>query len=144
MRLLVCGGRHFDDPALVEAELTALHAERPIWVVIHGGLPLIGMPVESWARRNKVHVVRYPANFSLGKRGDSLRDAFMLGDSRADMLLVFPGGRRTAELLREAERSQVPAIPARSVEVHLGAESEPDRSAGGTLPVDRKRQVLAV
>lgn len=144
MRLLVCGGRHFDDAVLVEAELTAFHAATPISVVIHGGLPCIGMPVESWARRNKVHVVRYPANFSLGKSGDSLRDAFMLGDSRADMLLIFPGGRRTAELLREAERKQVPVIPARGVKALLWAESAPDRSGGDMLPVDREGQLLAV
>lgn len=116
MRLLVCGGRHFDDAALVEGGLTAFHTASPISVVIHGGLPGIGMPLESWARRNAIHVIRYPANFTLGKRGDSTRDEFMLADSRPDMLLVFPGGRRTAELLHEANRTQVPVMLAQGVE----------------------------
>ena len=102
MRLLVSGGRHFDDAALVDIELSSIHAKTPISVMIHGGLPGLGFPAEAWARRNHVHIIRYPANFSLGKTGDSTRDLFMLADSRADTLLVFPGGRRTEELLRQA------------------------------------------
>lgn len=110
MRLLVCGGRHFDDGELVEVALTALHAAVPIKVLIHGGLPKIGAPLECWARRNQVHVVRYPANYSLGKRGDFVRDDFMLGDSRADAVLALPGGRRTAELCDRAARCGLPVI----------------------------------
>lgn len=102
MRLLVCGGRHFDDTALVEYELGRLHQHVPITVIVHGGATKIGAAAETWARSHQVHVVRYPANFSLGRRGDSARDAFMLDDSRPETVLVFPGGRRTADLLRQA------------------------------------------
>lgn len=107
MRLLVCGGRHFDDAMLVERQLSELHARTPISVLIHGGLPRLGMAAEAWARRNTVHVVRYPANFALGKAGDTTRDGFMLTDSRADMVLAFPGGERTRRLLRAALASQI-------------------------------------
>mgnify|MGYP001594148271 FL=1 len=144
MRLLVCGGRHFDDAVLVEGELQAFHAASPISVLIHGGLPGIGIPLESWARRNKVHVIRYPANFSLGKSGDATRDEFMLADSRAEMLLVFPGGRRTAELLREAGRKLVPVMLAQGIEPPVAREFQPDHVGQNTLPVDGKRQLLTV
>lgn len=102
MRLLVCGGRHFDDAALVEYELGRLHQSAPITVIVHGGATKLGAAAETWARRHEIHVVRYPANFSLGRRGDGARDSFMLEDGRPEMLLVFPGGRRTADLLRRA------------------------------------------
>lgn len=104
MRLLVCGGRHFDDTDLVERELSRFHALNDITVIVHGGATRIGATAEAWARRHQVHVIRYPANFSLGRRGDSERDAFMLGDARPEAVLAFPGGRRTAELLRKADR----------------------------------------
>jgi|CXWL01.1.fsa_nt_gi hypothetical protein len=104
MRLLMSGGRHFEDSVLVEGALSAIHRRAPITVLIHGGTPGLGAPAESWARRNAVHLVRYPANFSLGKRGDFERDRFMLEDGRPQALLAFPGGRRTAELCQSARR----------------------------------------
>ena len=144
MRLLICGGRHFDNAARIEAELSALHVASFISVIIHGGLPGIGGAAEAWARRNKVHVIRYPANFSLGKSGDATRDEFMLADSRAEMLLVFPGGRRTAELLREARRKLVPVMLAQGIEPAVAREFQPDHVGQSTLPVDGKRQLLTV
>lgn len=108
MRLLICGGRHFDDAIKVENELSLLHARAPISVLIHGGMPGIGMPAEGWARRNNVHLVRYPANWSMGKCGDTMRDRFMLADSRPDGLLAFPGGRRTDQLVCAAAERGLP------------------------------------
>lgn len=107
MRLLICGGRHFDDAALIDSELSLLHASTPISVIIHGGVPAIGAPAEAWARRNTVHIIRYPANFSQGKSGDSVRDKFMLDDSRPDAAFIFQGGRRTSELLARAHANGI-------------------------------------
>ena len=103
LRLLVCGGRHFDDLTMVEEWLERIHALRPVSVLIHGGLPGLGLALENWARRNDVRLIRYPSNFSLGKRGDFERDDFMLEDGRPDALLAFPGGVRTARLLDRAK-----------------------------------------
>lgn len=112
MRLLVCGGRHFDDSMLVERVLSRVHARTPVSVLIHGGLPGLGAPAEAWARRNGVRLIRYPGNFSLGKRGDFERDDFMLEDSRPDALLALPGGRRTREICDRARRSGVQILEA--------------------------------
>lgn len=110
MRLLMSGGRHFEDPGLVESALSAIHGRAPITVLIHGGIPGLGIPAESWARRNGVHLISYPATFSLGKRGDFERDRFMLDDSRPHAILAFPGGRRTAELCQRARLKEVSII----------------------------------
>lgn len=107
MRLLVCSGRHFADADLVEGELDRLHDQTPISVIIHGGIPGLGVPVENWARRHNVRLVRYPSNFSLGKRGDFERDDFMLEDSRPAMVLAFSGGTRTTRLLARAAEAGV-------------------------------------
>ncbi|MDH6234963.1 hypothetical protein M2281_005584 [Mesorhizobium soli] len=115
MRLLICGGRHFDETATILDELNRLHAHRPITVLIHGGLPLIGTPAEAWARQNDVHVIRYPANWTLlGKQADTRRNLFMLEDSRPDMLLAFPGGRHTTDMLLRARSINVPVIVAKA------------------------------
>lgn len=115
MRLLICGGRHFDEAATILDELTRFHAHRPVTVLIHGGLPMIGTPAESWARQNDVHVIRYPANWTLlGKQAETRRNLFMLEDSRPDALLAFPGGRHTVELLQRARSISVPVILAKA------------------------------
>lgn len=139
MRLLICGGRHFDDATLVEGELSKQHSKTPISVMIHGGLPGIGFPAEAWARRNNVHVIRYPANFSLGKNGDFTRDLFMLDDSRPDVVLMFPGGRRTSDILVEARVRKIFVVEVQKFDQGLPAGLCPRR-----LPVDREGHLLAV
>lgn len=97
MRLLISGGRHFADTAIIRKELDHIQNASPISVLIHGGLPALGVEAEHWAREHNIHVIRYPANWSLlGKHAEARRNAFMLEDSRPDIILMFPGGRQTA------------------------------------------------
>lgn len=113
MRLLISGGRHFDVADAILDELNRIHAACPVTVLIHGGLPALGSVAEDWARQNDVHIVRYPANWSLlGKQADTKRNRFMLEDSRADALLAFPGGRHLLELVQQAHARHIPVITA--------------------------------
>ncbi|KQT28386.1 hypothetical protein ASG57_17110 [Bradyrhizobium sp. Leaf396] len=103
MRLLVCGGRHFEDAEMVHHELTALHWRKPISVVVHGSIAGVGIIAEAWARRHGIAVVRYPPNWEFyGKKAEGLRCDFMLTDSRPDFVVAFPGGRHTADLVQRA------------------------------------------
>ncbi len=147
MRLLICGGRHFHDAARIDSELSSLHAATPIRVIIHGGLPGIGAPAEAWARRNNVHVIRYPANFSQGKSGDFTRDRFMLADSRAEALLAFPGGRRTGELVRQAITNRLRVMFAQDEPeldlLHRYFKAEASLNVSKSVPpIDLERQLV--
>ena len=103
MRLLVCGGRHFEDAEMVHHELTALHWRKPISVVVHGSIAGVGIIAEAWARRHGIAVVRYPPNWEFyGKKAEGLRSDFMLTDSRPDFVVAFPWGRHTADLVQRA------------------------------------------
>jgi hypothetical protein len=111
MRLLVCGGRHFEDAETVHRELTRLHWQKPIRVLIHGGVTGAGINAEAWARRYGIAVVRYPPNWELyGKKAEGLRNDFMLEDSRPALVLAFPGGRHTAHLVQRAINVQVAVL----------------------------------
>ena len=111
MRVLICGGRHFEDADTVHRELVRLHWQRPIQVLIHGSVTGVGIAAEAWARRNGVAVIRYPPNWEyFGKRAESLRNAFMLEDSRPDLVVAFPGGRHTADLVHRAKESSIQVI----------------------------------
>jgi SLOG family YspA-like protein len=117
MRLLVCGGRHFEDAETVHRELTRLHWQKPISVLIHGSVTGVGIAAEAWARRYGIAVVRYPPNWELyGKKAEGLRSDFMLGDSRPALVVAFPGGRHTADLVQRSinARIAVLVIPANS------------------------------
>jgi hypothetical protein len=79
MRVLVCGGRYYENSDVVHQELTRFHWRNSIDVIIHGGVSGAGAAAEGWARRNRAYVVRYPPNWEAwGKKAESLRNNFML------------------------------------------------------------------
>jgi len=99
MRLLVTGGRHLDDVALIHRALIRVHTQSPLSVLIHGGHAFLGAAVEEWGRDMRLHVLRYPANWwEFGRRAEGIRNDFMLSDSRPDLVLALPGGNDTRAL----------------------------------------------
>ena len=139
MRLIIAGGRHLDDVALIRRALARAHAIREISVVIHGGSGFLGIAAEDWAREQRLHVVRYPANWrEFGKRAEAIRNAFMLEDSRPDMLLALPGGNDTADLVAGAFRARVPVIDADAQPVTPDSGAGPRKHAALSLVPKRK------
>lgn len=131
MRLLVCGGRHLNDAALIRQELSHFHSLIPVAVLIHGGHASLGSILEDWARENCIHVVRYPPNWqTLGKRAEAIRNDFMLEDSRPDCLFVLPGGRHTLDLVRRAEERSIPIVGEVSAETDAGEQAEDQKPFG--------------
>jgi hypothetical protein len=132
MRLLLAGGRHLDDVGVIRRALDRAHAMGPVEVLIHGGAGALGVAAEGWAREMRLHVVRYPANWrEFGKRAESLRDAFMLVDSRPDVLLALPGGADTRALVLRALAAGLPVIEADGRRVGPeGGAPPPERLCG--------------
>lgn len=104
MRVLVCGGREFEEWATISKVLGEI---RPT-VLIQGGAPGADRVAVKWAEIAGVPVVTYPANWRAGKKGGPMRNAFMLQDSRADLVVAFPGGRGTEDMARKAEAAGIP------------------------------------
>lgn len=99
MRVLVCGGRSYEDWKVISETLKAVGPT----VLIQGGAPGADRLAQKWAEHNGVPVVTYPANWQAGKKGGPMRNAFMLADSRPDKVVAFPGGAGTADMIRRAE-----------------------------------------
>lgn len=106
MRILVCGGRSYEDWNAVSKALKSLEPT----VIIQGGAPGADRLAQKWAEHNAIPVVTYPANWNTGKKGGPMRNAFMLGDSRPDMVVAFPGGTGTADMVRQAVAASVPVM----------------------------------
>lgn len=101
LRVLVCGGRTFDNWKAVHREL---HGIGPS-VVITGGAPGADQLAGKWADKNGVPLVVYPALWSRGRKAGPERNAFMLKDSRPDIVVAFPGGRGTQDMVDRARKA---------------------------------------
>lgn len=104
MRILVCGGRDYNDANGVYNALDRLHAKKRITCVIQGGASGADMLAWGWAKAYGVPVEEYKAEWEkYGKRAGPLRNKRMLDEGKPDGVVAFPGGRGTADMVAQAE-----------------------------------------
>ena len=104
MKILVCGGRHYEDRAAVERILTALDPDE----VVTGGATGVDFWAYNWARNTGLIRHVYPANWDRhGRAAGPIRNQVMLDREEPDLVVVFPGGRGTADMARKAEEAGV-------------------------------------
>lgn len=98
-RVLVCGGRYFDDYSFLASELDSLSPS----VVIHGGARGADTLAHRWAQNHCVPIERYPADWDrYGRAAGPIRNVEMLAKSQPDVVLAFPGGDGTAHMVKIA------------------------------------------
>lgn len=108
MRVLVCGGRNFQDAALLNATLDNLHALDEITLVIHGAARGADTLAGRWGAKNNIRVDAYPAHWDEhGKAAGPIRNGEMLRWSRPDMVVAFPGDVGTADMVKKARAAGV-------------------------------------
>jgi hypothetical protein len=118
IRLLVCGGRYFDDQDRVDAILDRVHAELGVTVLIQGGQRywckrrrrLIGADYQAkvWAEKRGVRCIEDRADWSLGKSAGGIRNSRMLRNYRPDRGVAFPGQNGTADMVSKLRAAGVP------------------------------------
>ena len=108
MKVLVCGGRHYQHFRKVREALNALHRETPITGLITGGCSGADAFAEEWARNGNIPVEVYKADwYTYERAAGPIRNQRML-EAKPDLVLAFPGGRGTADMLRRAREAGVP------------------------------------
>ena len=108
MRIIVCGGRDFDDAALVYEHLDSLNLAATL-LVAQGGAGGADAHARSWCSRNRAPCVTFRARWDLFGRGAGpIRNRQMLITVEPDLVLAFPGGRGTAHMVEIAEAADVP------------------------------------
>lgn len=131
-RVLVCGGRRYADRQVVWGALDALAGRFHSIVVIEGGATGADALAKAWAVSMRhvgrpVDVVEMSADWSGpcanscrhgGRRvrsdgstycpaAGARRNARMLAEGRPDLVVSFPGGAGTADMVRRARRAGV-------------------------------------
>lgn len=113
MRLLVCGGRDYDDGVTIFGVLDHLHAQLPAALIIHGAARGADTWAKSWARTRGVPHLPFPADWDQeGRAAGVLRNQRMLEEGKPDQVLAFPGGVGTADMVRRARAAGVPVVEA--------------------------------
>jgi hypothetical protein len=103
MRLIVCGGRDFEDEEYVD---TVLDSFRPMECIITGGAPGADTLAAEWAKSRGVPLLICPAHWdTLGRAAGPIRNGWMITIAKGTHLLAFPGGRGTANMRLQAVRS---------------------------------------
>ncbi|TWI53735.1 uncharacterized protein DUF2493 [Pseudomonas duriflava] len=107
MRLIVCGGRHFNDQEFVFAALNAVMTRKGIEMIIHGGSTPVDRWAEAWAHEHGIKAIAVPAKLHLfGPRAFPLRVTSMLR-LHPDGVVAFPGSEGTESLVQQAQAAGV-------------------------------------
>ena len=128
-RILVCGGRkygevdldvpeeHLDDAmrnAAVEREylhtvLSNLKEKLEIECILEGRARGADHHASQWAKINEVKNYSYPANWKqYGKKAGSIRNQTMLDHGKPTLVIAFPGGKGTKDMVERAKKAGVP------------------------------------
>lgn len=121
MRVLVCGGRNYSDRETVFHELHQL-AEKHGWLtVIEGGAQGADALARHWAHLCYQGVVTVHAEWRrLGRAAGPARNTRMLVGGKPDLVLAFPGGKGTADMVRQAREV---GVPVREITINQQAET---------------------
>lgn len=123
IRLLVCGGRDYSSADAwnwLERNARDYVAERlrlynfGFSVLIHGGARGADEGAARWGASEDLKVLAFPADWKThGRAAGPIRNRKMVVDGKPDVVIAFPGGRGTADMIRTAEEFGIPVIRVR-------------------------------
>jgi hypothetical protein len=106
MKILVCGGRDFNNRAIADVHLDAFANNET--TIIHGAARGADSLADAWAKDNGVTVKAYPADWNkYGKRAGYIRNVQMLNEGKPDLVIAFPGGKGTDMMIMLAQSANV-------------------------------------
>lgn len=105
--VLVTGGRRFRRRDVLTAALDKVHAARPIDVLVEGGADGADLLAREWAdTRNIPTTITVRPQWNLyGKAAGVIRNAEMLREYTPNLVVAFPGGAGTADMVSRAHRA---------------------------------------
>lgn len=106
MKLLVTGGRNYTDTIVLNNVLDRLHSIFNITLLIEGGAFGADRKASNWAANNDVVSARYTADWNRYQRSAGvIRNRHMFEHSKPDIVVAFPGGSGTNNMVSVLLRS---------------------------------------
>lgn len=114
MKVLVCGGRDFNDSMTLGSWLGGIHKNNgPITLLIEGGARGADYMARKFAEWQGIPVKTFPADWDRhGKAAGHIRNAQMLVEDKPDLVVAFEGGKGTANMVRQAEAAGIRVLRA--------------------------------
>lgn len=108
MRVLVTGGRDFEEIDTLYHALDQIHQETPITLIIEGGAKGADRLARRWADARNVPFVTEEADWTRhGKAAGPLRNGRMIKEHKPDLVVAFKGGKGTADCKAQARAAGV-------------------------------------
>lgn len=106
MRILVCGGRAYHDRDWVFNVLDTVHSMYKVTCVIQGGARGADSLGQRWAEANRIPCQQFDADWDThGRAAGFIRNEEMLTKGRPNMVVAFPGGPGTRNMIKLASNS---------------------------------------
>lgn len=110
-KVLVCGGRDYNNIPYLCGFLDCFHTQTGISLLIEGGAKGTDHLAQSWAKTHNVTFTTYRANWDKhGKSAGPIRNRQMLEEGLPDVVIAFPGGRGTDNMIDQARKKGIPVI----------------------------------
>jgi hypothetical protein len=101
---LVCGGRDFDDDVMFQSVMSDLVRLRGMpAALVHGDAAGADSMAQEWGVRHALIVYAVPPDWHAhGRAAGPIRNQAMLDKYKPALVVAFPGGRGTADMVRRA------------------------------------------
>lgn len=116
MRVLVCGGRDYYERGRVYQVLSGLRQQWGNLVLIQGGAKGADEMARDWwqshwGQAREGELLNFPADWDKhGKRAGPIRNAQMLKEGKPDLVVAFPGGPGTMDMIKKSRAAGVQVL----------------------------------
>lgn len=111
MRVLVCGGRYFENSDLLDKTLRRLASANQIDCIIEGNARGADRMAGFWARKQRIDNLKFNAEWEkYGPGAGPKRNQRMLDEGRPDLVVAFAGGKGTADMVRRARAAGIEVV----------------------------------
>lgn len=111
MRVIVCGGRDQVDYEFVRNVLDHLHKEFNFTHIIEGEARGTDKMPRRWAEERGIPFTPVQAEWNkYGYGAGPIRNRLMVEQGKPDMVIAFPGGKGTANMIKTAGRFNIKVL----------------------------------
>ena len=116
IRVLVCGGRHFNDALTLGSWLGGIHKQQGISLLIEGGAPGADFMARKFAEWQGIPTKTFEADWDRhGRAAGPIRNKQMLDEGKPDLVVAFEGGKGTKDMVSQAVEAGVRVIAATKI-----------------------------
>jgi hypothetical protein len=111
MKAVVAGGRFFDDEEMLFDVMDSLKKRFDIKSICHGAASGADTLAGKWAKLRGVPVKEFPAQWAkFGRSAGPRRNLQMLKEFNPDILVAFPGGTGTKDMIEKARAAKIQIV----------------------------------